>query len=115
MKSCHGDAHGCKEMGSCHGKMEACEPHMRGEHMIGKCDMRECAKMSKEECAKMCDSLKCTPEEKEMCMAHYDENGKFIGSGGHCEKKGACCGDKKECKDPSKCKDKKDCKGACKH
>jgi hypothetical protein len=63
----------------------------------------------------MCDSLKCTPEEKEMCLAHYDQNGKFMGGAGHCEKKGTCCADMKECKDPSKCKDKKECKGACKH
>ena len=112
---CSGDMHGCKDMSACHGKMEACGPHMKGEYMIGKCDMRECAKLSKDECAAMCDSLKCTPEEKEMCLAHYDENGKFMGGAGHCEKKDACCADKKECKDPSKCKDKKDCKGACKH
>ena len=121
MEQCHGkmecscDMHGCKDMSACHGKMEACGPHMKGEYMIGKCDMRECAKLSKDECAAMCDSLKCTPEEKKMCLAHYDENGKFMGGAGHCEKKDACCADKKECKDPSKCKDKKDCKGACKH
>jgi len=33
-----------------------------------KCDMSKCANMSKEECAKMCSALKCTPEEREMCM-----------------------------------------------
>ncbi|MFN5148971.1 MAG: sodium-translocating pyrophosphatase [Flavobacteriia bacterium] len=123
-----GNGHGAEEKGNgkcgmeqCHGKMDchadmnACDPHMNGEYMIGKCDMRECAKMSKDECAAMCDSLKCTPEEKEMCLAHYDQNGKFMGGAGHCEKKGTCCADMKECKDPSKCKDKKECKGACKH
>jgi K(+)-stimulated pyrophosphate-energized sodium pump len=42
--------------------------------------------MTKEECAKMCDSLKCTPEQKEMCLSHYDKDGKFV------EPKGkACC------------------------
>ena len=40
--------------------------------------MTKCANMTKEECAKMCDSLGCTTEEKEMCMAHYDADGKFV-------------------------------------
>ena len=62
----------------------------------------------------MCDSLGCSAEEKEMCLAHYGKDGKFIG-GGKCEKEGACCADKKACKDPSKCKDKAKCDGACKH
>jgi K(+)-stimulated pyrophosphate-energized sodium pump len=26
----------------------------------------------------MCDSVGCSAEEKEMCMAHYDADGKFI-------------------------------------
>lgn len=47
--------------------------------MVGKCDMSKCATMTKEECAKMCDSLGCSAEEKEMCMSHYDKEGKFIG------------------------------------
>ena len=42
------------------------------------CDMSKMAMMTKEECAKMCDSLKCTPEQKEVCLSHYDVNGKFI-------------------------------------
>jgi K(+)-stimulated pyrophosphate-energized sodium pump len=46
--------------------------------MMGKCDMSKCATMTKEECAKMCDEKGCTPEQKEMCMSHYDANGKFI-------------------------------------
>jgi K(+)-stimulated pyrophosphate-energized sodium pump len=49
-----------------------------GSEMMGKCDMSKCATMTKDECAKMCDSLKCTPEQKEMCLSHYDANGKFI-------------------------------------
>lgn len=44
-----------------------------------KCDMTQCASMSKEECAKMCDSLGCSAECKAECMSLYDENGKFIG------------------------------------
>ncbi|MFY8096759.1 MAG: sodium-translocating pyrophosphatase [Flavobacterium sp.] len=58
--------------------------------MIGKCDMSKCATMTKEECAKMCDSLGCSAEEKEMCMSHYDKDGKFIG-----HKEGADCCAKK--------------------
>jgi len=104
--------HGTK-MEACHGHndMKACCAH-GDKMMIGKCDMRECAKMSKDECAKMCDSLKCTPEEKEMCLSHYDANGKFI-AGHHgmkcCSDKKACCSDMKDCKDMSKCKDKASC------
>lgn len=58
--------------------------------MVGKCDMSKCATMTKEECAKMCDSLGCSAEEKEMCMSHYDKDGKFIG-----HKEGADCCTKK--------------------
>jgi K(+)-stimulated pyrophosphate-energized sodium pump len=49
---------------------------------MGKCDMTKCATMTKDECAKMCDSLGCSAEEKEVCMAHYDANGKFIAKEG---------------------------------
>ena len=31
---------------------------------VGKCDMSKCATMTKDECAKMCDSLGCSAEEK---------------------------------------------------
>lgn len=54
---------------------------------MGKCDMTKCATMTKDECAKMCDSLGCSAEEKEMCMSHYDANGKFVAKEG--EK--SCC------------------------
>jgi K(+)-stimulated pyrophosphate-energized sodium pump len=54
---------------------------------MGKCDMSKCATMTKAECAAMCDSLKCTPEQKEMCLSHYDATGKFVAP-----KEGkACC------------------------
>jgi K(+)-stimulated pyrophosphate-energized sodium pump len=46
--------------------------------MMGNCDMSKCAEMTKEECAAMCDSLQCTPEQKEMCLSHYDADGKFV-------------------------------------
>jgi K(+)-stimulated pyrophosphate-energized sodium pump len=58
-----------------------------GAQMIGKCDMNECAKMTKEECAKMCDEKGCTPAEKKACLAHFDENGKWIGG----KMKKDCC------------------------
>jgi K(+)-stimulated pyrophosphate-energized sodium pump len=45
---------------------------------MGGCDMEKCATMTKDECAAMCDSMHCGPEQKEMCLSHYDENGKFI-------------------------------------
>ena len=101
---CPGEMEQCDTKMECTGDMKACGPHAAGKMMIGKCDMNECAKLSKEECASMCDSLKCTPEEKEMCMAHYGADGKFL-MGGHHGKK-ACCEEMKGCKDMSKCKDK---------
>jgi K(+)-stimulated pyrophosphate-energized sodium pump len=69
-------------------KMEKCSMH-EGMMMNGKCDMSKCAKMTKDECAKMCDDLKCTPEQKEMCLSHYDKDGKFV------EPKGKSCCAKK--------------------
>jgi len=70
-KSCHGKKH-CKK--SCDGENKC----SKGDHMIGKCDIRECAKMNAAECEAMCDSLGCTLEEKEACLAHYDAEGNFI-------------------------------------
>ena len=49
---------------------------------MGKCDMSKCATITKDQCAAMCDSLKCSPEEKAMCMSHYDKDGKWIGGDG---------------------------------
>jgi len=60
--------------------------------MMGKCDMSKCATMTKDECAKMCDSLGCTPEQKEMCMSHYDADGKFVAP----TNKKDCCAKKPE-------------------
>jgi K(+)-stimulated pyrophosphate-energized sodium pump len=37
----------------------------------------------------MCDDNKCTPEQKEMCLSHYDKDGKFITPKGK-----ACCAKK---------------------
>ncbi len=59
--------------------------------MMGGCDMSKCAEMTKEECAAMCDSLGCSPEQKEMCLSHYDADGKFVAPAKKecCEKKDA--------------------------
>lgn len=57
---------------------------------MGNCDLSKCATMTKDECAAMCDSLKCTPEQKEMCLSHYDANGKFMAGAGA----KACCAKK---------------------
>ncbi len=51
------------------------------------CDMSQCAKMTKEECSKMCDSKGCSPEEKAMCLSNYGEDGKWIGAKKDCCKK----------------------------
>jgi K(+)-stimulated pyrophosphate-energized sodium pump len=76
---CKGDKKECHGEASCHGKEM-------------KCDMSKCSKMTKEECAKMCDEKGCSEEEKAICMAHYDENGKWKGGdGSKCTEKKACC------------------------
>jgi K(+)-stimulated pyrophosphate-energized sodium pump len=73
---CEGEMMECTEMheGCGEGAMmhEGCES-------MSKCDMTECAKISKEECAKMCDEKGCTPEEKAYCMSMYGADGKFVG------------------------------------
>jgi K(+)-stimulated pyrophosphate-energized sodium pump len=93
-KECHGEANA-----QCNGKSEGemCKSGMQsgkcdgkckeGAQMIGKCDMNECAKMTKDECAKMCDKNGCSKEEKAACLAHYDKNGKWIGG----KMKKDCC------------------------
>jgi K(+)-stimulated pyrophosphate-energized sodium pump len=70
-------------------KME-CTMEMKMECKdMGKCDISKCKDMTMEECAAMCDSLKCTPEQKEACLSHYDADGKFIA-----EKTDDCCAKK---------------------
>jgi K(+)-stimulated pyrophosphate-energized sodium pump len=93
----HGDDQG---KGSCHGKQK-CEINSNcdlssctknDKCSVSKCDMTQCAKMTKEECAKMCDQKGCSPEEKAICMARYGKDGKWIGdSGNECTKKKECC------------------------
>jgi K(+)-stimulated pyrophosphate-energized sodium pump len=62
------------------GKDSCCS---KSEMSIGhemKCDWSKMTIMTKEECAKMCDKMGCSSEEKAMCMTYYDESGKFIGT-----------------------------------
>ena len=68
----HGDAG--KEM-KCTVEMKCCD---EGAETMGKCDLDKCATMTKDQCAKMCDSLGCDAKEKEECLSHYDANGNFI-------------------------------------
>lgn len=72
-------------------KMMNIKMEMKSGGMMGNCDMSKCATMTKDECAKMCDEKGCTPEQKEMCMSHYDANGKFIAD----DK--VCCAKKTSC------------------
>jgi len=72
-KECHGEK-SCHGKNECHGESKTCKSGLqsgkcdgkcKGEsNMIGKCNLDECAKLTKEECAKMCDKNGCTPEEK---------------------------------------------------
>ena len=78
---CHGENGQCKSVmqsGKCTEK-DCCK---KDNAMMGKCDMNECSKMNKEECAKMCDEKGCSSEEKATCLSHFDKNGKWIGGKG---------------------------------
>ena len=87
---CQGENGQCKsgmQSGKCTEK-DCCK---KENAMMGKCDMNECSKMNKEECAKMCDEKGCSPEEKAMCLSHFGKDGKWIGGNETCAK------DKKDC------------------
>ncbi len=75
-----------------------------------KCDMSKCATLTKDQCAAMCDSMGCTAEEKAMCMAHYDKDGKWIG--GECKDEKDCCQAKSQksegCSGEAVCEEKND-------
>jgi K(+)-stimulated pyrophosphate-energized sodium pump len=64
-------AHGSTAKGACCAATEKCEAKTM------KCDASKLAMMTKDECAKMCDEMGCSAEEKEACMAHFGEDGKF--------------------------------------
>ena len=87
---CQGENGQCKsgmQSGKCTEK-DCCK---KDNAMMGKCNMNECSKMNKEECAKMCDEKGCSPEEKAMCLSHFGKDGKWIGGNETCAK------DKKDC------------------
>ncbi|MEI8193341.1 MAG: sodium-translocating pyrophosphatase [Flavobacteriia bacterium] len=87
---CQGENGQCKsgmQSGKCTEK-DCCK---KDNAMMGKCDMNECSKMNKEECAKMCDEKGCSPEEKAMCLSHFGKDGKWIGGNE------TCAIDKKDC------------------
>jgi K(+)-stimulated pyrophosphate-energized sodium pump len=71
--------------GMMHGqKTECCAPGMD----MGSCDMDKCMSMTKEECAAYCDSMQCTPEQKEHCLKmreekHEHADGHEHGEDGH--------------------------------
>ena len=54
--------------------------------MMGKCDPAKMATMTKDECARMCDEMGCTAEQKQACLSHYGPDGKFVAHAGM-----ACC------------------------
>jgi K(+)-stimulated pyrophosphate-energized sodium pump len=50
-------------------KMECCAPAGEKAMMdMGNCDMDYCMTLTEEQCAAYCDSMKCTPEQKEACL-----------------------------------------------
>jgi hypothetical protein len=52
-------------------KMECCSSgHQSGAMMdMGNCDMAYCMTLTEDQCAAYCDSMKCTPEQKEACLS----------------------------------------------
>ena len=81
-----GGNNGTEMAGACcgDGKMEmhgGCGDHHGMKHGMkhGKCDMKSCASMTKEQCARMCDSMGCDSAQKAHCMAMYNEKGEFVG------------------------------------
>jgi K(+)-stimulated pyrophosphate-energized sodium pump len=88
---------GCKDAkcDKCDDKKMECQVEMSCDqkgNMMGKCDMSKCAKMTQDECAKMCDENGCSKEEKEMCLSHYGKDGKYI-----VNKNSDCKKNKKDC------------------
>jgi K(+)-stimulated pyrophosphate-energized sodium pump len=53
-----------------------------GDHhtVASKCDLNTCSKMTKEECAMMCDSMGCSADEKAKCMSLYNDKGEYVGA-----------------------------------
>ncbi|MCX6311760.1 MAG: sodium-translocating pyrophosphatase [Bacteroidetes bacterium] len=98
----------CKMTGA-----EGCKPGMEM-----KCDMNKCIKMTPEQCAHYCDSMKCSPEEKAMCVKHcsMEANGCTMGSNGSCSGDSASCkGNSSSCMPgcDKGCKTKEECQKNC--
>jgi K(+)-stimulated pyrophosphate-energized sodium pump len=97
-------------------KMECCSPEGKSgammHHMdMGDCDMEYCMTLSEDDCAAYCDSMKCTPEQKEACMSMMKAHKGM--SKENCDKG---CKDEAECE--KNCDDKcvashKEGKGCC--
>ncbi len=78
---------GATEGGECSGmKKECCAGAMEM-----KCDMSKCAQMTIEECAAYCDSMKCSPDEKAMCMEHAGMTDCSQECMDKCKEKGIAC------------------------
>ncbi len=58
---------------------KCCDKDANAAAVLG-CEMDKCEKMTKDECAKMCDDIGCSPEQKAKCMSMYGEDGKYIGA-----------------------------------
>ncbi len=59
----------------------------KSEAQYGACDIKQCATMTKEECALHCEKMGCNDAQKANCMAMYNESGAYIGKP---ETKGCC-------------------------
>ncbi len=84
-------------------------------HMDMKCDMDKCMNMSKEDCAKYCDSMKCSPEEKAMCVEHAGMSDCSQACMDKCKEMGIKCekGCMGKCHDECKEKGCKECNKMC--
>ncbi len=96
-------------------KTECCSEMGAGMDM-GKCDVNKCMDMTQEECAAYCDSMQCTPEQKEICLKHA-KGGDCKMEGAHCKKdSGKCAMDEKGgCMEgcENKCDSKESCEKSC--
>ncbi len=96
-------------------KTECCSEMGAGMDM-GKCDVNKCMDMTQEECAAYCDSMQCTPEQKEICLKHA-QGGDCKMEGAHCKKdSGKCAMDEKGgCMEgcEHKCDSKESCEKSC--
>ncbi|MFY8021003.1 MAG: sodium/proton-translocating pyrophosphatase, partial [Bacteroidia bacterium] len=96
-------------------KTECCAEMGEGMDM-GNCDMEKCMNMTQEECAAYCDSMQCTPAQKEMCLKHA-KGGACEMEAEHCKKdSGKCATDEKGgCMEgcEHKCDSKEACEKSC--